>query len=191
MNYQQKFVKPKKLLTSFTFVGTFYSLIALTFSSFIQTFLFLTCTPSMGISVVLKLYFNLLKYKLYFNLLKYKLYFSVIFRNLIVYFSSSSFVFTRITKSSIQFARLSLYNSFLNMLVIICQKVASELYSSKYITFGLNSPLFIKKATFHLLHSFICMLLYSQIKSNLLKYFTSFNLSITLLIRSILSLTMC
>ena len=182
MNYQQKFVKPKKLLTSFTFVGTFYSLIALTFSSFIQTFLFLTCTPSMGISVVLKLYFNLLKYKLYF---------SVIFRNLIVYFSSSSFVFTRITKSSIQFARLSLYNSFLNMLVIICQKVASELYSSKYITFGLNSPLFIKKATFHLLHSFICMLLYSQIKSNLLKYFTSFNLSITLLIRSILSLTMC
>ena len=155
MNYQQKFVKPKKLLTSFTFVSTFYSLIALTFSSFIQTFLFPTCTPSMGISVVLKLYFNLLK------------------------FSSSSFVFTRITKSSIQFARLSLYNSSLNMLVIICQKVASELYSPKYITFGLNSPLFIKKAAFHLLHSFICMLLYSQIKSNLLKYFTSFNLSIT------------
>ena len=184
MNYQQKFVKPKKLLTSFTFASTFYSLIALTFSSSIYTSPFPTCTPSMGISVVLKSHFNLLKYRLYF---------SIIFRNLIVYFFSSSSVFTRITKLSIQFARFPLCNSSLNMLVIICQKVISELYSPKYITFGLNSPLFIKKAVFHLLHSFICILLYPQIKSNLLKYFASFNLSITLLIRSnsVLSLTMC
>jgi len=77
---------------SFTFVSVFYSLIALTFSSSICTSLFPTRTPSMGISVVLKLHFDYLKHKLCF---------SAILRNLIVCFSSSSSVFAGIMKSSI------------------------------------------------------------------------------------------
>ena len=76
----------------FTFVGVFHSLIALTFSFSICTSPFPTCTPSTGISVVLKLYFNHLKHKLCF---------SAILRNLIVLFLSSSSVFARITKLSI------------------------------------------------------------------------------------------
>ena len=84
-------MKPKKLSTSFTFVGVFHSLIALTFSSSICTSLFPTYTPSISISVALKLHFDCLKHKLCF---------SAILRNLIVHSSSFFSVFARITKSS-------------------------------------------------------------------------------------------
>ena len=81
----------QKLLTFFTFVGVFHSLIALTFSFSICTSPFPTYTPNIGISVALKLHFDCLKHRLCF---------SAIFRNLIVCLFSSSFVFAKITKSS-------------------------------------------------------------------------------------------
>ena len=84
-------MKPRKLLTFFIFVGVFYFLIALTFSSFICTSLFLTYTSSMGISVTLKSHFDCLKHRLCFF---------AILRNLIVCFSSSSSISAGITKSS-------------------------------------------------------------------------------------------
>jgi len=68
------------------------------------------------------------------------------------------------------------------MLVIIYWNVPGELHNPKYMTLGLNNLLFVKKTAFYLLSSFIHMLLYSQIKSSLLKYFAFFNLMITSLI---------
>ena len=55
----------------------------------------------------------------------------------------------------------------------------SKLHSLKYIIFSSNSLLFIKNAAFHLLYSLIHTLLYSHIRSNLLKYFTFLSLLIT------------
>ena len=82
-------MKPRKLSTFFTFIGIFYFLIALTFSSSICTSLFPIHTPSIGISVI---------YKMHFDYLKHRLCFSTIFRNLIVHSSSFSSIFARIIK---------------------------------------------------------------------------------------------
>ena len=139
INHQQKFAKPRKLSTSFTFVGILYSLIALTFSFSICTSPFPTHTGSMGISVVLKSHFDHLKHRLCF---------SAILRNLIVHSSSYFSIFARITKSSMQFARVSLCSSSQKILVIIHWNVPGKLYSPKYITFGLNSPLFVSRTEF-------------------------------------------
>ena len=65
------------------------------------------------------------------------------------------------------------------MLFIILWNVPGELHNPKYITWGSNSPLFVKKAAFHLSPSLIRMLLYPQIKSNLLKYLASLSLLMT------------
>ena len=127
-------------------------------------------TPSIGISSILKLYLDLLKYKLCF---------SAIFKNQIVLSSNSFIVLAGTTKSSIWFSNTPLYNSSWNMLFIILWNVPRELHSPKYMTYGSNNLLFIKKATFYSLPSFICTLLYSQIRLSLFKYLASFSLSIT------------
>ena len=59
-----------------------------------------------------------------------------------------------------------------------------ELHDLKYITFGLNNSLFVKNATFHSLSFLICILLYLQMRSNLLKYLASLSLLITSPIKS-------
>ena len=92
MNLLWKFVNPKKLSTSLILVGILYSLTALTLLFSIWIYPFPMTTPNIGISSILKLYFDLLKYKLHF---------SVIFKNHIILSSSSFIVFTSITKSSI------------------------------------------------------------------------------------------
>ena len=69
------------------------------------------------------------------------------------------------------------------MLFIILWNVSSKLYNSKYITFGSKSPLFIRKAAFHLFPFLIYTLLQPQIRSNLSKYFTSLSLSMTFSIK--------
>ena len=69
------------------------------------------------------------------------------------------------------------------MLFIILWNVSSELKSLKYITLDLNKSLLLKKAAFYLSPSLIHILLYSHMRSSLLKYFASFNLLITSLIR--------
>ena len=112
--------------------------------------------------------------KLYFDCLKQRLCFSAIFRKQIV-LSSSSFIV---------FASIFSCNSSQNILFIIHWNVPGKLQSPKYITWGLNSPLFVKNTAFHSSPSFIHTLLYSQIKSNLLKYLASFSLSITSQINS-------
>ena len=95
-------------------------------------------------------------------------------------FLSSNFflVLASITKFSIQFASTLSYKNSWNILFII---LSSKLHSPKYITFSLSSSLFVKNATFYL-SPLICMLLYSQIRSSLLKYFIFLSLSITSLI---------
>ena len=70
------------------------------------------------------------------------------------------------------------------MLFIIFWNVYSKLNNPKCITLGLNNSLFIKNAAFYLFSSLICILLYSQMRSNLLKYFASLSLSIIFLIKS-------
>jgi len=68
------------------------------------------------------------------------------------------------------------FGQYDKIIYIVCQ------YS--LISFGLNSPLFVKNATFYLSPSLICMLLYFLIRFSLLKYFISLSLSITSLIIS-------
>ena len=154
---------------SLTFVGIFHSFTTLIFSCSILTCLFPTITPRMGISSILKLYFDHLKHRLCF---------SAIFKNLIVCFSNTSMVFAGITKSSIQFASTPLWSNSQKILFIILLNVSGELHSPKYMTCGSNSPLFVRNVAFHSFPSLICMLLYLQMRSNLLKYLISLSLSI-------------
>ena len=73
-------------------VSVFYSFTALIFSSSIWTCSFPMTTPNVGIFPILKSHFDLLKHKLCF---------SDIFKNKIVYSSSSFIIFSGIMKSSI------------------------------------------------------------------------------------------
>jgi len=82
---------PRKLSTSLIFVGVFHSLTAFIFSCSILTCPLPTTTPRIGISSILKLHFDHLKYKLCF---------SAIFKNWIVHSSNSSIVLAGMTKSS-------------------------------------------------------------------------------------------
>ena len=159
---------------SLIFVGVFHSFTVLIFSCFILTCPFPTITSKMSISFILKSHFDHLKHRLCF---------SAIFKNLTVYSSNSSMVFAGMTKSFIQFASIPLWSNSQKILFIILWNVPSELHSPKYMTCGSNSPLFVRNAAFHLSPSLICILLYPQIRSNLLKYFASLSLSITSLIR--------
>jgi hypothetical protein len=59
------------------------------------------------------------------------------------------------------------------MLFIILWKVAGELQSLKNMTLGMNSPSWQVKAAFYSSPSCICMLLYPQQMSNLVKYLES------------------
>ena len=120
----------------------------------------------MDISLVLKLHFDHLKQILCF---------SAIFKKCIVFFSSSFFVLVGITKSS----SISSCSNSQKILFIIFWNILRELYSLKYITLGSNSLLFIKNDAFHSSPFLIHTLLWSQIRSNLLKYFASLSLSIT------------
>ena len=87
-------------------------------------------------------------------------------------------------KSFIYFTNTSLCKSFWKILFIIFWNVPSKLHNPKYITLVLNSSLFVKNTIFYSSSSLIHMLLYSQIKSNLLKYLVSLSLSITFLMKS-------
>ena len=159
---------------SLTFIGILHSFTTLIFSCSILTCLFPTITPRIGISSILKSYFDCLKHRLCF---------SAIFKNLIILSSNYSIVFAGITKSSIQFASTPLWSNSQKILFIILWNIPSKLHSPKYITYGSNSPLFIRNAAFYLSPSLICTLLYLQIRSNLLKYLASLSLSITSPIR--------
>ena len=75
--------------------------------------------------------------------------FSAIFKNYTVLSSSSFLVLVGIMKLFIQFASTLLYKSSQKILFIILWNVSSELHNLKYITFSLNSSLFIK-STSHL-----------------------------------------
>ena len=161
-----------------TLVGVFYSFTALIFSYFIFTWTFPTITPRIGISSMLKSYLDLLKHRLCF---------SAIFKNQIVLSSSCFFISAGITKSSIWFASTPSCNNSWKMLFIILWNVSGKLHSPKYITCGSNNPLFIKNEAFYLSSSLIHTLLYPQIKSSLLKNFASFSLSITSLIKKVVS----
>ena len=137
-------MNPKKLSTSLTFIGIFYSLTALIFSCSILTCPFPTITPSIGISSTLKSHFDLLKHNLCFY---------AIFKDLIIHSLSPFIILASITKSSMYFTNTPSQSNFQKMLCIILQNVPSKLHSPKYITCSSNNPLFVSKATFHSLSS--------------------------------------
>ncbi len=155
-------------------VGVFYYFTTLILSFSIWTSLCPTTTPRMGISLASKLHFDCLKYRLCF---------SATFRKCIILSSSFFLCFGQISQSYLCSLPVSIYivASWIYWFIIL-EMFLEELHSPKYITWGSNSPLFVKKAAFYSFPSFIQMLLYSQIKSNLLKYLASFSLSITSLI---------
>ena len=110
---------------------------------------------------------------MHFGHWKQRLCFSTIFKNYIIFFSSSFLVLVDI----IRFYNTSLCKSSwnINILFIILWNMPGKLYNPKYITLGSNSLL----SFISFFDLYIVILLYSQIRSNLLKYLASLSLSIT------------
>ena len=75
--------------------------------------------------------------------------------------------------------------SLVNIAFIIVWKVAGELVSPKNITVGLNSPLLVMNAAFHLSPFLMCMLLYPCQRSTLVNSSVPCILAISLEIRGI------